>query len=33
LKAKNITDFQLYYALETLRRTSGPALAAAPKRK
>ncbi|MGN6357558.1 MAG: S41 family peptidase [Novosphingobium sp.] len=34
LKAKNITDFQLYYALETLRRTSAPALAAtAPKRK
>ena len=35
LKAKGITDFQLYYALETLRRTSLPALAGAgraPKR-
>lgn len=27
LKAKGIDDFQLYYAVETLRRTSGPALA------
>lgn len=33
LKAKNITDFQLYYALETLRRASATQLAAAPKRK
>ncbi len=31
LKTKGIKDFQLYYALETLRRTS-PALAAAPRR-
>jgi carboxyl-terminal processing protease len=28
LKAKGIDDFQLYYALETLRRTSPTALAA-----
>ena len=33
LKAKGITDFQLYYALETLRRASAPALAAAPRGK
>ena len=33
LKAKGITDFQLYYALETLRRASGPSLAAAPRGK
>ena len=33
LKAKNITDFQLYYAIETLRRASATTLAAAPKRK
>ncbi len=31
LKAKNITDFQLYYALETLRRTSTAPLATAPR--
>ncbi len=33
LKAKNITDFQLYYALETLRRASAPALASAARGK
>ena len=33
LKAKGITDFQLYYALETLRRASGTPLAAAPRGK
>jgi carboxyl-terminal processing protease len=27
LKAKGIKDFQLYYAIETLRRTAPPALA------
>jgi carboxyl-terminal processing protease len=29
LKAKGITDFQLHYAVETLRRTAAPGLAAA----
>ena len=33
LKAKNITDVQLYYAIEPLRRASATTLAAAPKRK
>lgn len=33
LKAKGITDFQLYYALETLRRAAGTPLAAAPRGK
>jgi carboxyl-terminal processing protease len=33
LKAKGIEDFQLHYAIETLRRASGPALAAAPRGK
>ena len=33
LKAKGITDFQLYYALETLRRAAGTSLAAAPRGK
>ncbi|MFT4028070.1 MAG: S41 family peptidase [Novosphingobium sp.] len=33
LKAKGITDFQLYYALETLRRAAATTLAAAPRRK
>lgn len=32
LKTRGITDFQLYYALETLRRASGTTLAAAPAR-
>lgn len=31
LKAKGITDFQLHYAMETLRRASAPALAARSK--
>ena len=33
LKAKNITDFQLYYALETVRRAAAPSLASAPRGK
>jgi carboxyl-terminal processing protease len=33
LKAKNITDFQLYYALETVRRAAVPSLASAPRDK
>ena len=33
LKAKGITDFQLYYALETLRRAAGTTLVAAPRAK
>src|SRR6195952_1362801 len=33
LKARKITDFQLYYALETLRRAAGATLAAAPRAK
>ena len=33
LKAKNITDFQLYYALETVRRAAAPALASVPRGK
>src|ERR1700712_3900294 len=33
LKTKGITDFQLYYALETLRRAAGATLAAAPRAK
>jgi carboxyl-terminal processing protease len=31
LKAKGITDFQLHYAVETLRRTAAPGLLAARK--
>jgi carboxyl-terminal processing protease len=33
LKAKGITDFQLYYALETLRRAAGTTLVAPPRAK
>ena len=32
LKAKGIKDFQLYYALETLKRTAGPAAGLAARR-
>lgn len=32
LEAKGIKDFQLHYAIETLRRTSAPAVAAASRR-
>ena len=31
LKAKGIEDFQLHYAVETLRRTAAPALLAAKR--
>lgn len=33
LKARKITDFQLHYAIETLRRASSPALATAQPRR